>query len=89
MKPARKSSLENTWNELFQQYFNPENKPIGITESLAPFYYFRGVNRLQGGAYKPVVSVDIGGGTTDIVVFKSNKPLLLTSFQVCCKHNFW
>ena len=81
MKPARKSSLENTWNELFQQYFNPTNKPVGITESLAPFYYFKGANRLQGGAYKPVVSVDIGGGTTDIVVFKSNKPLLLTSFK--------
>jgi hypothetical protein len=81
MKPARKSSLENTWNELFQQYFNPANKPVGITESLAPFYYFKGANRLQGGAYKPVVSVDIGGGTTDIVVFKSNKPLLLTSFK--------
>ena len=81
MKPARKSSLENTWNELFQQYFNPANKPVGIIESLAPFYYFKGANKLQGGAYKPVVSVDIGGGTTDIVVFKSNKPLLLTSFK--------
>jgi len=81
MKPARKSSLENTWNELFQLYFNPANKPVGITESLAPFYYFKGANKLQGGAYKPVVSVDIGGGTTDIVVFKSNKPLLLTSFK--------
>lgn len=81
MKPARKSSLENTWNELFQQYFNPEINPIGITESLAPFYYFKGVNRIQGGSYKPVVSIDIGGGTTDVVVFKSNRPLLLTSFK--------
>lgn len=81
MKPARKSSLENTWNELFRQYFNPSNKAVGITESLAPFYYFKGSNKLQGGAYKPVVSIDIGGGTTDIVVFKSNKPLLLTSFK--------
>jgi len=81
MKPARKSSLENTWTELFQQYFNPINNPIGITESLAPFYYFKGANKIQGGAYKPVISIDIGGGTTDIVVFKSNKPLLLTSFR--------
>ena len=82
MKPARKSSLENSWNELFQKYFNPQNiRPIGISESLAPFYYFKGVGKLQGGAYKPVVSIDIGGGTTDVVVFKSNKPLLLTSFK--------
>lgn len=81
MKPARKSTLENIWNELFQKYFKSTNKPLGISESLAPFYYFKGVGRLQGGAYKPVVSIDIGGGTTDIVVFKSNKPLLLTSFK--------
>ena len=81
MKPARKSTLENIWNELFQKYFKSVNKPIGISESLAPFYYFKGVGKLQGGAYKPVVSIDIGGGTTDIVVFKSNKPLLLTSFK--------
>ena len=81
MKPARKSALENTWTELFNQYFNPEQPAIGITESVAPFYYFKGTNRLQGGAFKPVVSIDIGGGTTDIVVFKSNKPLLMTSFK--------
>jgi hypothetical protein len=81
MKPARKSDLENTWNELFNQYFNPIKEAIGITESLAPFYYFKGTNKLQGGAFKPVVSIDIGGGTTDIVVFQQNKPLLLTSFK--------
>ncbi|MDX2000889.1 MAG: hypothetical protein SFW35_00525 [Chitinophagales bacterium] len=81
MKPARKSSLETTWVQLFQQYFNPVKPPIGITESLAPFYYFKGANRLQGGAYKPVVSIDIGGGTTDIVVIKQNKPLLVSSFK--------
>jgi hypothetical protein len=81
MKPARKSQLESTWNELFNQYFNPKQPAVGITESLAPFYYFKGTNKLQGGAFKPVVSIDIGGGTTDIVVFKSNKPLLMTSFK--------
>jgi hypothetical protein len=81
MKPARRSSLESTWNELFQKYFHPVNKTIGIAESLAPFYYFKASNKLQGGAYKPVVSIDIGGGTTDIVVFQGNKPLKMTSFK--------
>lgn len=81
MKPARKSQLESTWNELFNQYFNPAQQAVGITESLAPFYYFKGTNKLQGGSFKPVVSIDIGGGTTDIVVFKQNKPLLMTSFK--------
>lgn len=81
MKPARKAQLESTWNELFQQYFNPAKPAVGITESLAPFYYFKGTNKLQGGAFKPVISIDIGGGTTDVVVFKSNGPLLMTSFK--------
>jgi hypothetical protein len=81
MKPARRADLENTWNELFEEYFGKSNKPIGITESLAPFYYYKGTNQIQGGAYKPVLSIDIGGGTTDVVIFKSNRPLLLTSFK--------
>jgi hypothetical protein len=81
MKPARKSQLESTWNELFNLYFNPTQQAVGITESLAPFYYFKGTNKLQGGSFKPVVSIDIGGGTTDVVVFKQNKPLLMTSFK--------
>jgi hypothetical protein len=81
MKPARKAQLESTWNELFNQYFNPVQPAVGITESLAPFYYFKGTNKLQGGSFKPVVSIDIGGGTTDVVVFKQNKPLLMTSFK--------
>ncbi|CAN1578696.1 hypothetical protein MCERE19_04388 [Spirosomataceae bacterium] len=81
MKPARKSQLENTWNELFNLYFNPTEQAVGITESLAPFYYFKGTNKLQGGSFKPVLSIDIGGGTTDVVVFKQNKPLLMTSFK--------
>ncbi|MBL7836059.1 MAG: cell division FtsA domain-containing protein, partial [Bacteroidetes bacterium] len=81
MKPARKAQLESTWNELFIQYFNPAKPAIGVTESLAPFYYFKGTNKLQGGSFKPVVSIDIGGGTTDVVVFKQNKPLLMTSFK--------
>ncbi|MCG9900886.1 MAG: hypothetical protein MH132_12850 [Hydrotalea sp.] len=81
MKPARKSQLESTWNELFNLYFNPTQQAVGITESLAPFYYFKGTNKLQGGSFKPVVSIDIGGGTTDVVVFQQNKPLLMTSFK--------
>lgn len=81
MKPARRARLETTWNELFDKYFHPLQKTIGIAESLAPFYYFKASNKLQGGAYKPVVSIDIGGGTTDIVVFKGSKPLKMTSFK--------
>lgn len=82
MKVGRKGDLGEAWNELFQVYFKPNNKPTGIVESLAPFYYFKGANKLPGGStYKPVVSIDIGGGTTDVVVFQRSVPLSLTSFK--------
>lgn len=88
MKQARKSVLEKTWNELFNKFFNQNVKSIGITESLAPFYYFKGHNQLTGGSYKPVVSIDIGGGTTDIVIFKQNEPLKLTSIKFAANSIF-
>jgi hypothetical protein len=82
MKTGRKGDLGNTWSELFELYFKPEKKPIGIIESLAPFYYFKGANKLPGGStYRPVVSIDIGGGTTDVVIFQKSVPLALTSFK--------
>ena len=81
MKPGRRAALKAAWDELFAKYFGKETTPLSITESLAPFYYFKGLSILQGGAYKPVVSVDIGGGTTDVVIFQGNNPLLLTSFK--------
>lgn len=80
MKPARKAQLESTWNELFNKYFNPAQQAIGITESLAPFFYFQN-KRPHIGAFSPAISVDIGGGTSDIVIFKNKKPILMTSFK--------
>lgn len=88
MKMGRKGQLEQAWTQLYQQYFNSSRLPVGITESLAPFYYFKGTNKIQGGAYKPVISIDIGGGTTDVVAFKSNLPLLMTSFKFAANNLF-
>lgn len=81
MTTNRKDDLEGVVNELFQKYFKPTNNPIGISESLAPFYYYKNTGQLPGGTYSPVVSIDIGGGTTDVVVFKSSRPILLSSFK--------
>lgn len=88
MKPGRRGELKKTWEELFEKYFNPVKPPIGIAESLAPFYYFKGAGRLQGGAYKPVVSIDIGGGTSDVVIFHENEPKLLSSFKFAANSIF-
>lgn len=72
--------LESKWNELFKKYINTSIAPEKISESIAPFYYYNthlGVNALAN----PVVSIDIGGGTTDVVVYTNNNSELLTSFR--------
>lgn len=72
--------LESKWNELFKKYINSTYIPEKISESIAPFYYYNthlGVNALAN----PVVSIDIGGGTTDVVVYTNNNSELLTSFR--------
>lgn len=72
--------LDNLWNQTVNEILNNRIIPIRICESLAPFYYysnFKGINAYT----KPAVSIDLGGGTTDIVVFENNIASLLTSFR--------
>lgn len=88
MKPGRRGQLKSTWDELFNKYFNPDHSSIGIAESLAPFYYFKGSGKLKGGSYKPVVSIDIGGGTSDVVIFQENAPKLMSSFKFAANSIF-
>lgn len=80
MTKYRINQLETKWGELFKKYINTVHIPEKMSESVAPFYYFNsrlGVNALASS----VVSVDIGGGTTDVVVYANNRPELLTSFK--------
>ena len=87
MLNVRLNSLERIWLELFKKYITDTSNPIKLSESIAPFYYFK--NRLGADASDlPVASVDIGGGTTDIVVYHHNKPVLLTSFRFAANSIF-
>jgi hypothetical protein len=84
MTPTQQDDLEELWTEQFKKYF-PEVSDISanlrkMSESLAPFHYYKEFERVDSLAY-PVVSVDIGGGTSDIVVFFNNKPQFITSFR--------
>ena len=88
MKGGRKDLMGYTWKEFFNKYINENYTPTGIVESLAPFYYFSTTGLLTGGAYTPAVTIDIGGGTTDVVVFKNNQPIKLTSFKFAANSIF-
>ncbi len=81
MSTERKERLEYLVNTLSEKYFKTTEPPKGLSESLAPYYYYKATGKIPGGGYSPVVSIDIGGGTSDVVVFKSNKPILITSLK--------
>ncbi|MEM6842604.1 MAG: hypothetical protein AAF632_10300 [Bacteroidota bacterium] len=80
MLPNRRNSLEATWQDLYHRYVTAERDPQKLSESIAPFYFYK--ERLgKSAADKPSVGIDIGGGTTDIVIFQNNQPTVLTSFR--------
>ena len=81
MSEKQISDYKFIWNNFYHKHFNDdlnkETKPI--SESIAPFYNFS-ANQVRSRIY-PVVSIDIGGGTTDVVVYKDDLPLFLTSMK--------
>src|SRR5690606_20375492 len=69
------------WSELFKKYINHNDEPIQVSESIAPYYYFQGNAQLQGLGFGTSVLIDIGGGTSDVVVYENNKPKLISSYK--------
>ena len=64
MSNNKKGLFERVWTSAYKKYFNPSGTPISITESVAPYSFFQ---RTMPGVSN-VVTIDIGGETTDIVV---------------------
>lgn len=80
MPSFRKRFLKESWEKYYKRYFNGVNGLHSMSESLAPFYYFKERAGVGASAY-PVALIDIGGGTSDSVIYIDNKPALLTSFR--------
>ena len=97
MRKGRRDDMGSEWEKLCKKYFNVKNHlgaendknlTNSISESMAPFYYYKDTQKLIGGGYKPVVSIDIGGGTSDVVVFESYEPKLISSFKFAANSIF-
>ncbi|MGF7218171.1 hypothetical protein GGR92_004348 [Spirosoma lacussanchae] len=81
MTPGRVSQLRTDWQELYDRYIGgAPGRLREVSESVAPFYYYKQNPTLSASA-RPVINVDIGGGTSDVVVYERNEPKLLTSFR--------
>lgn len=81
MSSYKRDNLARLWDELYATYINGDEKTITLSESLAPYYYFESTNSLEGKGYVTSVLMDIGGGTSDVVVYKNNKPQLISSYK--------
>lgn len=85
MKVGNVRKMGDTWAKIFREVFGvspSDTNLIQMPESVAPYYYYKGSSTFRGAA-STVASIDIGGGTSDVVVFESNavQPTLLTSFR--------
>lgn len=78
MTQNRFNKFKVEWEETFCKLFGASaSNIIAASESVAPFYY----HKAKKGATSTVVSIDIGGGTTDVLIVDKGTPKFLTSFR--------
>lgn len=78
MTTARFNLFSDYWEKCYKEYFGDKTKNnlITISESAAPYRYYK----RKKGASSEVVTIDIGGGTTDVYIVEDDEPKMLLSF---------
>lgn len=72
--------FKGEWDRLLGEVFPDKNiSTHQITESEAPFYYFQESSAIFGD--ENTISIDIGGGSTDVSFFMNGNPVFFTSFN--------
>lgn len=79
MPAATVANISNIWTRLYQRHIgNNVDFLETMPESIAPYYYYQNTF----GAGVDVLTVDIGGGTSDAYIVDSNgNPAFITSFR--------
>ena len=78
MVENRYNSFSDVWNKAYEKYFGGDKRNvIPMTESVAPYEHYRNAESNVGN----IVTIDIGGGTTDIVLAKDGNVNNITSFH--------
>ncbi|MDE6272028.1 MAG: hypothetical protein K2M31_03370 [Muribaculaceae bacterium] len=79
MPAATVANISNIWARLYRKYFGDDLTNLTeLPESIAPYQYYQNTY----GAGIDVLTVDIGGGTSDAFIVDSNgDPAFITSFR--------
>ena len=78
MEQARLADLKRIWDDAYRKYFKVNGVTASVTESSAPVKAFYEINPNAS----QIVSVDIGGGTTDMAFSKMKGEVsYVTSFR--------
>lgn len=76
-----RNQFQQVWDEKFQEVFKVRRSTVCLTESVAPYYYLTATNQVVPNRDENVINIDIGGGTTDLLVFAEQHPAFSTSFR--------
>ena len=91
MTTGQSQTFDDTWKSTAREYLGPNAQVRKVPESIAPFYWYSrggGANARIVAFGHPSVLVDIGGGTSDIVVFQNNQPTLISSVRFAANSLF-
>ncbi|RNI33610.1 hypothetical protein EFY79_18495 [Hanamia caeni] len=77
--PASKQAYKEIWEDLLIKIFKGSQKRQvqNLTESEAPYYYL--YKKADINDATSVLTIDIGGGSSDMMFFSENRPILGTS----------
>jgi hypothetical protein len=76
-----RNMFQNVWDTVYQNVFKNGRNTACITESVAPFYFLSRTGAVVPSQDENLINVDIGGGTTDILLFTNRKPSHSSSFR--------
>lgn len=85
MTSARFNKFSQEWKNAYEKYFGCDfSNIIPVTESVAPYEYYKGsVNNANN-----MVTIDIGGGTSDVVIANNGIVDYISSFRFAANSIF-